>query len=35
MQKDNTAAMAAARGITPQQMVDIAARNACRLFGIE
>ena len=29
------AAMAAARGITPQQMVDIAARNACRLFGIE
>jgi len=27
------AAMAAARGITPQQMVDIAARNACRLFG--
>ncbi len=28
-------AMATARGITPQQMVDIAARNACRLFGIE
>jgi len=29
------AAMAAARGITTQQLVDITARNACRLFGIE
>ena len=29
------AAMAAARGITPQQLVDLTARNACRLFGIE
>ena len=29
------AAMAAVRGITPQQMVDLTAQNACRLFGIE
>ena len=29
------AAMAAARGITPQQLVDLTAQNACRLFGIE
>lgn len=29
------AAMAAVRGITPQQLVDLTAQNACRLFGIE
>ena len=29
------AAMAAARGVSPQQLVDLTARNACRLFGIE
>ena len=29
------AAMAVVRGITPQQLVDLTAQNACRLFGIE
>ena len=29
------AAMAAARGITTQQLVELTAQNACRLFGIE
>ena len=29
------AAMAAAKGMTPQQLADAAAANACRLFGIE